>query len=154
MAIAPKFQGKIALTGHSAGGHLVLRMLDPAVPIPYEIRARITRVMPISPLTDLAPLREVPLNDTLQLTEAEARAESPVHQPAPDVPVHTVVGADERPAFLDQARALTWPGHRLTELPKAHHFNVIDFLEDPDHPLTGWLTNEGAEPPNEPNPSV
>ena len=73
-----------------------------------------------------------------------------------------VLGALERvprelfvdPAFLDQARALTWPGHRLTELPKAHHFNVIDFLEDPDHPLTGWLTNEGAEPPNEPNPSV
>lgn len=151
-AIALKTPGKIALTGHSAGGHLALRMLDPRLSLAPELRARLTRCLPIAPLTDLRPLRAVPLNDTLHLSEAEAEAESPLFQPAPAIPVHTVVGADERPAFLAQARALDWPGHCLTELANAHHFNVIDFLTEPAHPLLDWLTDEGAEPPNRPNP--
>ncbi|QDC10710.1 alpha/beta hydrolase [Oceanicola sp. D3] len=152
-AIALKTKGNIAITGHSAGGHLALRMLDPALNL-GAARARITRCLPISPLTDLRPLREVPLNDTLQLTETEAKSESPAFQPAPLTPVHTVVGAAERPSFIAQAHALQWPGAEVTELPDLHHFNVIDFLLDPEHSLTKWLTDEGAEPPNRPNPSA
>ncbi|MBY6046259.1 alpha/beta hydrolase [Vannielia litorea] len=151
-AIALKTSGKIALTGHSAGGHLALRMLDPALDI-GTARDRLTRCLPISPLTDLAPLREVPLNDTLQLTETEAKSESPVHQPAPLIPVHVLVGAAERPSFIAQANALPWDVP-VTEAPELHHFNVIDFLLEADHPFTAWLTSEGAEPPNWPNPSA
>ncbi len=153
-AIALKTSGKIALTGHSAGGHLALRMLDPTLPLSQEVRSRISRCLPISPLTDLRPLRDVPLNYTLQLTESEAQSESPVFQPAPLTPVHTVVGAAERPSFLAQAHALPWPDAQVTELPDLHHFNVIDFLLDPADPFTTWLTDEGAEPPNWLNPSA
>ncbi|SIO05906.1 alpha/beta hydrolase [Vannielia litorea] len=151
-AIALKTRGKIALTGHSAGGHLALRMLDPTLDL-GTARARLSRCLAISPLTHLAPLRDVPLNDTLQLTESEAKSESPIHQPAPSTPVHVLVGAAERPSFLAQAHALPW-GVPVTEAPDLHHFNVIDFLADPDHPFTAWLANEGAEPPNWPNPSA
>ncbi|WP_252942562.1 alpha/beta hydrolase [Oceanicola sp. 502str15] len=152
-AIALKTQGKISLTGHSAGGHLALRMLDPALDI-GEARSRITRCLPISPLTDLAPLRDTHLNDTLQLTDSEAKSESPVHQQAPLTPVHVLIGAAERPSFIAQAKALPWPGVRVSEAAKLHHFNVIDFLLEADHPLTQWLTDEGAEPPTRPDPSA
>ena len=72
---------------------------------------------------------------------AMARAESPAHQPKPDVPVTVWVGADERPAFLDQSRWLAeaWQAeHVVTE--GEHHFNVIDALADPGSGLVQRLT--------------
>ncbi|MDF1871173.1 alpha/beta hydrolase [Vannielia sp.] len=147
----------ISLVGHSAGGHLAVRMLDETLPIPAEVRARFQRVMAISPVTDLRPLLENQINQILALTPAEAEAESPVNQPAPALPVHTIVGKSELPAFRDQARWLAeaWPKSRLTELENAHHFNALNFLTEPEHPLTRWLIlDEGAEQPNRPAPSA
>ena len=139
-AIAVQLDGPLALVGHSAGGHLVARMLEPGM-LPVGVMARIARVVPISPLADLEPLMRTSMNDVLRLDAAEARAESPVRQPVPDVPVTVWVGADERPAFLDQARWLSdaWdaPCHIA---PGKHHFDVIDALEDPDSDLTRLLT--------------
>ena len=40
-AIALKTSGKISLTGHSAGGHLALRMLDPALDIDLTSQVRV-----------------------------------------------------------------------------------------------------------------
>ncbi|WP_412071525.1 alpha/beta hydrolase [Roseobacter sp.] len=45
--IAARTEGPLALAGHSAGGHLVARMLDPAV-LSEAVRDRIVRVAPIS----------------------------------------------------------------------------------------------------------
>lgn len=58
-SIAARTTGPIALTGHSAGGHLVSRMLDPAV-LPDDVRGRIVRVAPISPVTHLTPCWKPP----------------------------------------------------------------------------------------------
>ncbi|MBT8425149.1 MAG: alpha/beta hydrolase [Silicimonas sp.] len=136
-ALAP---GPIALTGHSAGGHLVARMLCRDVVLADDVRARLSKVVPISPVADLRPLLDTTMNATLGLDPDEAEAESPVlHRPV-DVPVTVWVGAEERPVFLDQARWLAdaWGAeHRIA--PGRHHFDVIDDLTDPDSPLVRAL---------------
>ena len=129
-------RGPLVLTGHSAGGHLVARMGCKDVALAADLRARIAHILPISPVSDLRPLRDTAMNEGLKLGESEAVAESPVCHPRPDIPVTVWVGAEERPVFLDQARWLAeaW-GAPLRAAPGRHHFDVIDDLEDPDAPL-------------------
>ena len=130
------FVGPIALAGHSAGGHLVCRMTDPLI-LPSEIRERIKQIVPISPVADLTPLMETTMNKVLGIDAAEALAESPVNmQPPHGLDVTIWVGADERPAFLEQAEQLarTWGARRVIDEGK-HHFDVIDTLADPDSPM-------------------
>ena len=129
-------QGPIHLTGHSAGGHLVARMLCRDVAMPDGVRRMFASVTPISPLSDLRPFLETTMNGVLNLDEAEAFAESPVSHEPLRIPLTTWVGAEERPAFLDQARWLseTWKcGMRIA--PGRHHFDILDDLEHPDSPL-------------------
>lgn len=132
--------GPLSLTGHSAGGHLVSRMLASGV-LSQDCAHRLSHVVPISPLSDLRPLMKTSMNADLGLTPQEAEAESPVFQPAPTVPVNVWVGGDERPVFLDQATWLTeaW-ACGLTVVPGKHHFDVIDALSDPQSELVILLT--------------
>jgi len=131
--IADRTFGKLALAGHSAGGHLVCRMTDPLI-LPSEIRDRITAIIPISPVADLAPLMETSMNEVLQIDAEQAQSESPVNmQPPHGLDVTVWVGADERPAFLEQAEQLAraWGAKRVVA-ENTHHFDVIDALTDPD----------------------
>lgn len=132
---ATRVVGPIRLTGHSAGGQLVARMTTPRSPARWQ--ERVARVVPISPVSDLAPLMRTSMNTDLLIDPAEVRAESPVHLPVPDVPVTVWVGADERPVFIEQAQALTdaW-GCAQTVEAGLHHFNVVEGLADPDSELT------------------
>ena len=131
--------GPLTLAGHSAGGHLVARMLAPKT-LPTPIAARIAQVVPISPVADLRPLLKTDMNRAFRLDEPAAKAESPVLQPAPDTPTHIWVGADERPAFLDQAKwlAAAWSSP-LTIAPGKHHFDIIDALQTPDSAMMQTL---------------
>lgn len=131
---AERVAGPVALTGHSAGGHLVARLA--CADVPLAVRDRLQAVAPISPLGDLVPLMGTALNDDLRIDAGEAERESPVRHPAPEVPVTVWVGGDERPAFRDQARRLAgaWDC-ALREVPARHHFDVIEELERPDCPL-------------------
>lgn len=138
-AAAAQVRGPLVLTGHSAGGHLSARMLCPDTALPGEVRARLERVVPVSPLSDLRPFMETTLGtEVLHLDAAEAEAESPALEPSPQ-PVDTVVwvGGAERPAFVDQARWLTeaWPRAKLVIEPERHHFDVIEGYDSPDQPL-------------------
>ncbi|WP_371169988.1 alpha/beta hydrolase [Aliiroseovarius sp. 2305UL8-7] len=138
--VATEVGGPIVLAGHSAGGHLVARMncLD----VPLACRARIKHIMPISPLGDLHPLRHTKMNDTLGLTENTAQSESPAFATnRAAIPTTVWVGADERPAFLSQARdlAIAWPEAELVIAPDRHHFDVIDPLADPDSDMVVTL---------------
>lgn len=113
---------RIVVTGHSAGGHLAAMVAT---------RIAVERVVPISPLADLRPFLDHPMNQTLRLDAAEAAAQSPVsHRPL--CPVHVHVGGQERPAFLWQARVLSevWDCP-WTVAPGRHHFDVIEDLERP-----------------------
>lgn len=139
-AIADRTEGPISLAGHSAGGHLVARMLAPGM-LPMAVGDRLHHVIPISPLSDLEPLCQTDMNDDFQMDEGMARAESPLLQPAPKTKVTVWVGGDERPAFLDQAMWLAdaWQcGHVVAG--GLHHFDVIDALADPDSEMVKRLT--------------
>jgi acetyl esterase/lipase len=141
-AMAAEVGGPMLLAGHSAGGHLVLRLVCADAGLPEHVAQRIAGVLAISPLSDLAPLIEMPMNADLRIDTAEAAAESPVHQPAPGLPVEVLVGAAERPAFIDQALWMgdAWPMAEVTLAPRRHHFDVIEALEDGDGPvLRRWL---------------
>ncbi len=131
---ADMIAGPIRLVGHSAGGHLVARM--PALASQKAWRDRLEHIMPISPVSDLAPLIQTSMNTDLKLTKEVAQRESPVHQPTPSAEVTIWVGADERPVFLDQARWLAeaW-GCDCHIVPARHHFDVIDAVGDPESTL-------------------
>ncbi|MBE1297306.1 alpha/beta hydrolase [Phycobacter azelaicus] len=140
--IAEEVDGPIVLAGHSAGGHLVARMLDRAL-VPDDIGARLKTVIPISPLSDLVPLLRTSMNKEFKMDAEAARAESPVEmQDRYDVPVTVWVGAEERPAFLDQAVWLSdaWGADHVIAFGK-HHFNVIDPLADPESDLVALIVN-------------
>ncbi|HEY9020092.1 MAG TPA: alpha/beta hydrolase [Paracoccaceae bacterium] len=139
-AAAGMVAGPIALAGHSAGGHLVARMLQPGL-LGDAVADRLHQVMPISPVSDLHPLLRTSMNAEFKLDAAAARAESPalMTERLP-VPVTVWVGADERPVFLDQARWLAeaWGCAHVVDQGK-HHFDVIDALADAQSDMIGRL---------------
>lgn len=135
--MADEVAGPVVVCGHSAGGHLAARMASSGVALPEAVAARIARVVPISPVGDLRPLMRTAMNADLGLDLADAVAESPaLMAPRRGARVHVWVGADERPAFLDQARRLgnAW-ACRVTVEPGKNHFDVIEGLEEPQSPL-------------------
>lgn len=136
IAAAERVPGPVVVTGHSAGGQLSARM--GCADRTGAVGARVARVVPISPLGDLEPLMATAMNEKLHLDAAECATESPARLPLrPGCQAHVWVGGQERPAFLWQARTLSeeW-ACRWTVDPGRHHFDVIDGLADPGHPLT------------------
>ena len=139
---AKQVAGPVRLTGHSAGGHLVTRLACKSGPLPYGVADRVDRVVSISGLHDLRPLLLNSMNAKLGLTPKTAAQESAaLCVPFPHIHVTAWVGARERPEFLRQAALLTeaWGragiGASLVADPERHHFDVIDGLKAPDHPL-------------------
>lgn len=137
-ALAREVPGPIRLAGHSAGGHLVARAV--CADLAGSWLDRVARVLPVSPVADLAPLMRTQMNATLRIDGHEAAAESPVNHPAPAVPVTVWVGAAERPVFIEQARGLgaAW-SVAVMEEPGRHHFDVIEGLERADSEMMAAL---------------
>ncbi|MHC1551121.1 alpha/beta hydrolase [Phyllobacterium sp. K27] len=143
---AEEVAGPIHLTGHSAGGHLVARMVTATSPLSQAIRQRIRKTVPISALTDLRPLMKTKMNETLRLDATEARLESPaLLEPQEGIDLTAWVGADERPEFVRHNALLAniWSGFdcniTAVEEPEKHHANIIEGLTRPDHLLTRTL---------------
>jgi acetyl esterase/lipase len=128
-AAAGLVAGPLVVAGHSAGGQLSARMACADVSLSAPLR----RVAPISPLAELEPISFTAMNADLRLDPAEIASESPARlSMRPGVEAHVWVGAQERPAFLWQARLLS-EAWSCTWTPEAgrHHFDVIDGLTDP-----------------------
>lgn len=145
--VANMVAGPLRLIGHSAGGHLVARMVCDDTPLPVSIRSRLQKVIPVSGVFDLRPLTLARMNETLRLTDDEARTESPVlHTPLPAVDITCWVGAAERPEFLRQTRLITetWQsldtGVRDYYEPDKNHFSVIEGMASGDTALFRELT--------------
>ena len=142
--------GPIHLVGHSAGGHLVSRMVCEDSPISSSNVERLKRVVSISGLHDLRPLLQTTMNDRLRLDADEAKAESStLCKPNPLVSVVCWVGARERPEFLRQSETLkqAWKSQigdiQCVVDPGRQHFDVIAPLGDPESRLTAALVDEG-----------
>lgn len=130
---------RIALAGHSAGGHLAAMLLA------CDWRA-VERRMPAQPLRgalalsgiyELEPLRHAPfLAPDLQLTEATALQLSPAWMPAPPGPLLALVGGEESAEFQRQNALIRerWGEAAVPvceSVPGRHHMNVLHELADP-----------------------
>lgn len=149
--VATRVSGPILLAGHSAGGHLAARLVSEASPLQKGVKARIRHVMPISGVFDLRPLMWTKMNDTLKLSEAEARSQSPaLLRPKTSAPVTLWVGAKERPEFLRQSRvmAMMWAGLgaeiTLVEDAGHDHFSVIEGLKTPNSAILDRLVSTNS----------
>lgn len=145
-AAADIVSGPIRLTGHSAGGHLVTRMVTHTSPLSQEVRERIVKVVSISGVHDLRPLIGTMMNEKQRIDSEEAYRESPaLLEPLLRSRVTCWVGAGERSEFIRQNALLAniWKGlgaeTDCIEEPDRHHFNILDGLADPHHPLTEAL---------------
>lgn len=126
---------KVALMGHSAGGHLVAvaacRAQAAGIPAPAQ-------VFPLSGLFDLPPLLPSSVNNALGLNEARAMALSPLLMRAPAATeVHTLIGQHETAQFHEQARVLAqvWPQVKQHHvISDTHHFTVLSALANPAQP--------------------
>lgn len=137
---------RIAVMGHSAGGHITQMMMATDWPAFADglpsglIRAGI----PLSPVSYLEPVRLTPaVNDGVGLTAEEAESQSPMtaHPPATDAPQLVVVGGGETDEFRRQAAmyaAAYGSGRRaitLLEVPQVDHFDLLNVLVDPQSAL-------------------
>lgn len=145
-AAAARVSGPIRLVGHSAGGHLATRMVSSTSPLPEGTRHRIAHTLSISGVHDLRPLLRTALNATLRLDADEALRESPaLLEPLPGTRLTCWVGSAERAEFVRQNALLAsiWKGlgaaTAAVEEPDRHHFDAVDGLADPEHPLARTL---------------
>ncbi|UOM33981.1 alpha/beta hydrolase [Acuticoccus sp. I52.16.1] len=146
--IAGEVGGPINLSGHSAGGHLVSRMLCTDAPIAEATAARIGKVVSISGVHDLRCLLPASMNEILGMSLETARAESPaLLEPRAGVDLTCIVGGAELAEFRRQNVLLAnaWHGFGVKtvalEAPGRHHFDVVDALRDPDSVVVGALTS-------------
>jgi len=145
-AAAGEVPGPIRIAGHSAGGHLAARMVATGGLAPGVVR-RVAGVLAISGIHDLRPLLRTPMQPTLRLDLAQARADSPaLLEPAGAAPLTAWVGARELPELRRQSALIAnvWTGlgveTRLIEDEGHDHFSVIEGLGAPDSPIArAWV---------------
>ena len=142
---AAQVEGPIRLAGHSAGGHLVTRLMTGDA-LPVDLAARVERVVSISGVHDLRPLLRTRVNDDIRLDMAEATAESPaLLVPREGTRLLAWVGQAERAEFVRQSELIAnvWRGLGAATAcvvePDRHHFDVIDALAHPGSALTEAL---------------
>jgi arylformamidase len=139
---------RLFVSGHSAGGHQVARLLETDWAGDYGLNADFIRGgFSISGLFDLRPLRYSWLQPMLQLNDDVISAESPqLHQvPTSAPPLFASVGGDETPEFHRQSTDYidTWTraglnGEYDSQAGK-NHFSAIDGFADADSALCQQL---------------
>ena len=131
---------RIALAGHSAGGHLAAMLLccrwkEVADELPAQ---PVTGALALSGLYDLEPLRHTPmLQGDLQLTPSSVARLSPAFFPRPKgAKLYATVGLDESDEFLRQNTLIrdVWGPTAVPvceTVPGTNHFTLLNRLADP-----------------------
>jgi acetyl esterase/lipase len=128
--------GKVVLSGWSAGGHLTAACLG---------HARVSAGLAISGVFELGPIRDTYLNEKLRLSDDEIELLSPLRQPMVNKPMAITYGTNELPPLVGDSRALHakraaehLPG-ALIPVAGADHFTITHELRDADGELTRQL---------------
>jgi arylformamidase len=125
--------GRITISGHSAGGHLVAMLLATDWPAFAGLPADVVKAgVAISGLYDLEPIRLCYLNDVLALTPDDARVHSPtLLTPTHASPLLLPLGALEGPEYHRQSEemAAAWRRHGgradIMDLAGHDHFSIV-----------------------------
>jgi arylformamidase len=129
--------GKVVLSGWSAGGHLTAACFG---------HPRVSAGLSISGVFELGPIRDTYLNDKLGLSEDEIVQLSPLRQPMVKKPLAIAYGTAELPPLVGDSRELHrvraaqhLPGP-LLPVAGANHFTILPEISQPN----GLLTNQLA----------
>lgn len=140
---------RVAVGGHSAGGHLGAMCLETRWDEEYGLaRDPIAAAVLVSGLYDLAPLRHSYLQPSIRLDDGMIGRNSPMFAVRPcATPVLVTWGGDESAEFARQSTSFhdAWlAAGNATELlpqPGANHFSATDGFEDASSPICRWLVD-------------
>jgi arylformamidase len=145
--------GRLHLSGHSAGGHIVAMLMATEWERWGVPGAAIRGGLSLSGLFELEPIRDCYLNETLALSEADLAQHSPVRlPPLVHAPLHLSVGADEGAEFVRQTRVMEaqWASRGVpveaAVLPGHHHYSIVESLGDPAGDLCQVLRHQVNTP--------
>lgn len=138
---------RVAVGGHSAGGHLSAMCLETRWDGDYGLaRDPLAAALLVSGIYDIEPLRHSYLQPAIQLDDGIVRRNSPLFSVRPSAtPALVTWGEEESVEFARQSSAFhaAWQraGNRseLRAQPGANHFSAIDGFADAAHPLCRWL---------------
>ena len=141
---------RVAIGGHSAGGHLTAMALQTEWAEDYGLpQDPFVAAIPFSGLFDIAPLRYSYLQPQIQLDEGIIRRNSPAFSVRPcKTPLWITWGGDETSEFARQAELYhqAWGqagnASELRAVPGANHFTVISGFEDSNSEVCQWLTEK------------
>lgn len=145
---------RVAIGGHSAGGHLTAMCLQTPWQDDYGIKQDpFTAALLFSGLYDIEPLRYSYLQPQIQLDDGIVRRNSPAFMARPcNTPAWITWGGNESTEFARQASifdaAWTAAGNtgELRPIAGADHFTVIGGLEDPGSEVARWLAAKLGAP--------
>ena len=138
---------RVAVGGHSAGGHLSAMCLETRWAEDYGLAPDpLAGAVLVSGIYDIAPLRYSYLQPEILLDDGMVQRNSPLFAVrACATKALVTYGGDESPEFARQSSAFhdAWQqaGNRsdLLAQPGANHFTAIDGFGDPASPLCRWL---------------
>ena len=138
---------RVAVGGHSAGGHLTAMCLGARWDEDYGLaRDPLAGAVLVSGIYDLEPLRFSYLQPSIQLDDGIVRRNSPMFGVRPcATPALVTWGADESAEFARQATQYhaAWQGAgnrgELLPLVGANHFTAVEGLADPGSTLSRWI---------------
>ena len=128
--------GKVILSGWSAGGHLTAQCLG---------HKRVSAGMAVSGVFELGPIRDTYLNDKMRFSDSELATLSPLRLPMIDKPLAITYGTAELPPLVADSRALHEKraarhlAGPLIPVAGADHFTITHELRDADGILTRQL---------------